>query len=263
MIPVLLGLLYFALLFVLRHSFVGAIVMLATYLVGHPFTFAEGFGTSMLFSLAAFVFSGGKGTRAAAVVLLLGATLGLTACATSSYREDPDGTVIAHVGALGEGAMGSICMDEFGKPLPARDAAEPGFTPDTQAVLDLVMEELAKAKTAEQRPGMTLAQMPALSNEVLAKLDPKQLAAALEELRFGQYPQGQCIAARGSSISKELEGLLRYYLYSKAVGAVGDALGGMVDAGNTAAGAEASATVIEAESAANVDAIEAAAAAGE
>jgi hypothetical protein len=88
-------------------------------------------------------------------------------------------------------------------------------------------------------------------------LTPQQL----EELRFSQYVDGKCIAARGSSISKELEGVLRYYLYTKAIGLAGKAIGGMVDMGTTDATADATTQVIEAESEAAVETIGAEAAA--
>jgi hypothetical protein len=61
---------------------------------------------------------------------------------------------------------------------------------------------------------------------VLAKhadLTPEQI----DSLRFAQYPSGMCVAARGSSISKELERIAEMYLYSQGAEVLGDVVGGV------------------------------------
>jgi hypothetical protein len=52
----------------------------------------------------------------------------------------------------------------------------------------------------------------------------------LAEVRFSQLPEGECIVARGSSISEELKTLIEYYFYSKIVGAAGS----LIDVGEAA-----------------------------
>jgi hypothetical protein len=75
---------------------------------------------------------------------------------------------------------------------------------------------------------------------------PTLTAEEIDAVRFAQYPGGMCVAARGSSISKELETIAELYFYAKAADVIGEAVGGVGGAITEAIAGEATAEAAEA-----------------
>jgi hypothetical protein len=74
----------------------------------------------------------------------------------------------------------------------------------------------------------------------------KLSAEQIDAVRFAQYPGGMCVAARGSSISKELETIAELYFYAKAADVIGEAVGGVGGAIGEAIAGESAAAAAEA-----------------
>jgi hypothetical protein len=77
-------------------------------------------------------------------------------------------------------------------------------------------------------------------------LNTKLSAEKIDAVRFAQYPGGMCVAARGSSISKELEQIAELYFYAKAADVIGEAVGGVGGAIGEAIAGESAAAAAEA-----------------
>jgi hypothetical protein len=219
-----LGFLFVLFLVFLRYAIPTLCVHFAAGLVGYPLTWPQAFGVVFIAAALGGFFRGVTTVRVKALALAALLPLGM-ACAT--------GTQFTTVTATQPD--GVVTVTETKTNVSALGEGAMASTCDGES--ELVQIEL--------------------DEETAAKLTPEQLKA----FAAAQYPQGQCIAARGASISKELGKLLNTYLMSKGIGVIGDALGGMVGAEETEAAAEASATVIEAESEATVEVIGAEAAA--
>lgn len=110
-------------------------------------------------------------------------------CATSGFNRGADGSLTVFALAAGEGSLASVCFD-------------------TDSSVESIKSAFAK-----------------LTAEGASALTPEQIDAA----RYAQYPGGVCVAARGSSISKELESLIKLYIYALAADVAGEAVGGAVD----------------------------------